>query len=193
MSIMKGFTAIQEASKEGLQQLKLKDGESAVIRILSRPEEIISVYEYTIQVNGRWTTVTALDRDNDPLYAAGHRPSFKSYVVVLNKTEDKVQVFKASKTVGRQLIGLMEEYGNINNRDFKISRSGEKLSTTYQFFPRDKEEMDFSKYEDQIPNIEEMVAPKTREALLAMLNGMDGATENKQESKQETKKDDFPF
>lgn len=192
MSIKKGFAAIREANNSSTQQLKLKDGESTVIRFLQIPDEIISVWEYTIQANGQWHTVTALDKNEDPLYAAGHKASFKSYLVVLDKSDNRVKIFKASKTVGTQLMGLLEEYGSINDRDFKISRTGEKLKTTYQFFPRDREEMDLSQYESQIPDVEEMVRPQTRDSILSLMNGMDAIT-NTPAPVVEKKDEDFPF
>lgn len=192
MSIQKGIGAIKEAQTTSTPQLKLKDGESGVIRFLQDPSEIISVYEYTLQINGKWRTLTALPKEECPLYAAGHKPSFKSYLVVLDKTDNKVKIFKASKTVGRQLLGLIEEYGDITARDFKVTRSGEKLATSYQFFPRDKEEMDFEEYAEQIPNIEEQVAPLSRDAILAMMNGVGAVTDAPPTT--DAKKDDgFPF
>jgi hypothetical protein len=191
MTIMKGYEAIKEAQNSSTPQLKLKDGESAVIRFLQKPEDIISVYEYTVQINGKWRTITALPKEECPLYAAGHKPSFKSYLVVLDRSDDKVKIFKASKSVGRQLLGLIEEYGDITARDFKILRQGEKLNTTYQFFPKDKEEIDFEKYADQIPDLEEMLKPMSREQLVALMSGIDTVTNVDEKSSDSD--DGFPF
>jgi hypothetical protein len=191
MTIMKGYEAIKEAQNSSTPRLKLKDGESAVIRFLQKPEDIISVYEYTVQINGKWRTIIALPKEECPLYAAGHKPSFKSYLVVLDRSDDKVKIFKASKSVGRQLLGLIEEYGDITARDFKILRQGEKLKTTYQFFPKDMEEIDFEKYADQIPDLEEMLKPMSREQLVALMSGIDTVTDVDEKSSDSD--DGFPF
>lgn len=191
MSIKKGLGAIQEAVKNSTHQLKLKDGESAVIRLIQPLDEIVSVWEYTEQFGGQWHTITALPKEEDPLRAAGKKASFRSYLVVLDKRDDKVKIFKASKTVGQQILGLVEEYGDLTKRDFKITRSGEKLNTTYQFFPRDPEEMDFSKYD--IPNTEEMVETMSREAILALMNSGGTVTDNPAGGTSTTENGGFPF
>lgn len=193
MSIQRGLGAIKDAQNSGANNLKIKDGESAVIRFLQDPSEIISVYEYTLQLgDNRWKTITAIDKNEDPLYAAGHKAAFKSYLVVLDRSDNKVKIFKASKTVGKQLIGLVEEYGDITARDFKISRSGEKLATTYQFFPRDKEELT-EDYSEQIPDVAEMVRPLTRDAILAIMHGGDSVQDAPPAGNKDEKKEDFPF
>jgi len=190
MAIMKGFTAIKEEQKKGIPTLKLKDGEGAVIRFIQDPSEIISVYEYTEQIGGRWVTFTAPEYNEDPMRAMGKKPSFKTYFLVADRSdEDRVKIFKASKTVGGAITGLLEEYGDLRDRDFKIVRQGEKLKTTYQFFPKDKSKFELSE-DVELPNLEEMLTPKTREEILAIMNS-DYSEAN--EGGSESKDSDFPF
>lgn len=137
MAIQKGLGAIRDAANNSTTMLKIKPNESVVVRILTPANEIISVWEYTLEINGQWQTITALPRNEDPLQGTGHKPSFKSYLEVYDYTDKKVKILKASKTMGTQLLGLIEEYGDLTKRDFKIARQGEKLQTTYQFFARD--------------------------------------------------------
>lgn len=187
MSIYKGLGAVQEVENSLTSMLRLKSGESAEVRILVPADEIISVWEYTIQVGGRWMTITQPpNREDDPLYKAGKKASFRSYIPVYNRAEDRVQIFKASKTVGLQLLGLVQEYGDLTSRDFKILRQGDGLNTNYQFFPRDPSPFDFSSVE--IPDIEKMVAPKSKEEILALIEG--GVQE---QGDVEEDEDDFPF
>ncbi len=163
----KGLGAIKDAGANAI--LKIKPNESKIIRILTPPDEIISVWEHVEQMGGGWQTVTCLGRTDCPLCKAGKKASFKSYIAVLDREDDKVKILKASKKVGVQLVGLQEEYGNLRGRDFKISRTGEKLETTYQFFPRDPSEADFTKYE--LPNFEVMVTPLTAQAIRDLMAG----------------------
>jgi hypothetical protein len=196
MSIQRGLGAIADANKGSAAYLKLKDGESTVVRFLQPTEEIVSVWEYSIQIDGKWRNVTALPKGECPLYAAGKKPSFKSYLLVYDFTDQKVKIFKANKDVGKSIIGLVEEYGDLTARDFKILRQGEKINTTYQFFAKDKSEFDFDAVSENIPNVEEMVKPMTRDAIIAMMAGMDAVTDanpNTNETAGGGKKDDFPF
>lgn len=193
MTIQKGLGAIADANKGSANYLKLKDGESTVIRFIQDPSEIVSVWEYSIQVGGKWRNVTALPKGECPLFAAGKRAGFKSYLIVHDKTDDKVKIFKANKDVGQQILGLIEEYGDLNGRDFKILRQGEKINTKYQFFARDKSEFDFEAVAEQIPNIEEMVAPMTAEAMKAMMNGLDQVTDAPAGGEGAKTGNDFPF
>ncbi|MDM5335705.1 hypothetical protein QUF84_00140 [Fictibacillus enclensis] len=91
MTIAKGLGAIADVNKGGANYLKLKDGESTVIRFIQNPEDIVSEWEYSIQVNGMWRNVTALPKDECLLFAAGKRAGFKSYLIVHDQADDKVK------------------------------------------------------------------------------------------------------
>lgn len=124
MGMMKGMQAIQESTKSSFMTLKMKSGESKVVRILTKPDEIISLYEHVEQFNGQWYTIPCLGKDVCPLCQADKRASFKAYLFVVDRADDKVKLFKAGKKVAVQLLGLVEEYGDINGRDFKVFRQG---------------------------------------------------------------------
>lgn len=202
---MKGLGAVKEANKNSVNNLKLKDGQSAVVRVLSPADEIVSVYEHVKQFNGQWKTVTCIGKNDCPLCQSGDYASFKSYLVVADRNDnDKVKIFKASKRVGMQLIGLVEEYGDLTKRDFKITRQGNDVNTTYQFFARDPQDFDFESV--QLPEVEKMVEPMTRDAILALMNGggevtnvdnSNGSTGNPDTQAEGGNKsggdDDFPF
>lgn len=173
--MFKGLTGLNEAVKGGnMDILRMADGEAKLLRILATADEIIGVFEHTEQFGGNWKTITCLDKNfkkngECPLCLAGKNASFKAYIPVLDRTDGKVKVFKASKTVVKQILGLVEEYGNITERDFKISRSGTRFDTTYQFFPKDPKKEDLSGYE--VPDIEERVTPMSKESILTLMNG----------------------
>jgi hypothetical protein len=164
----KGLGAIKEANKNSTSMLTLKDGESTVIRIIQPLDELVSVYEHTEKINGRWVNVRCLGKETCPLCKAGKYASFRTYIPVFDKKDERVKIFKASKTVGVQLVGLAEEYGDLTKRDFKVLRQGEGLKTTYQFFPRDPEEFDVSELE--LPNIDALIEPVSIEEIEALIN-----------------------
>jgi hypothetical protein len=171
--MFKGLNQLTEAvNKKNLEIVKIADGQAKVFRILSDVEELIGVYEHTEQINGKWKTLTCLDRNYGkqgecPLCLADKRPSFRVYIPVLDREDNKVKIFKASKDVTNQIIGLSQEYGDLTSRDYKVIRSGSRLNTSYQFFPKDPSKEDLSQY--QLPDIEERIAPLSKEAIAKML------------------------
>ena len=164
----KGLGAIIEANKNSATMLSLKDGESTEIRIITPVEELISVYEHTEKINDRWRNIRCLGKEHCPLCKAGKYASFRTYIPVFDRKDEKVKIFKVSKTVGNQLVGLYEEYGDLTKRDFKILRRGEGRQTTYQFFPRDPSEFDASELE--LPDIEALIEPMSPEEIEALIN-----------------------
>lgn len=187
----KGLGAIKEAASGSTEMLKLKSGDSKVIRILTPTDEIISVWEHVEQLSGGWKTVTCLGKNECPLCKAGKKASFKSYIAVLDRDDNKVKLLKASKKVGVQLLGLQEEYGDLRGRDFKIYRQGDKLDTSYQFFPRDPSPCDFDAYE--LPDIEAMVQPKTKEEILDLMAGGMVSGDSADTGSDGISADDYPF
>lgn len=192
--MMKGLQAIKENFEKSVEYVKLKSGESIRIRIAVPADEIIGVYEHTEQIGGQWKTLTCLGKNICPLCQAGKRAAFKAYIPVVDIGTDKVKIFKASKETIRTILGLVEEYGDLTKHDFKVVRQGDGLDTTYQFFIQAKPaDIDLSQYE--IPNIEEKVAPMTREEILALLEGGASAAEAiaKGEKPVDDSDDDYPF
>jgi hypothetical protein len=175
--IVRGFDAMKDFMQKGMEYIKMKSGESLVIRIAVSKEDIMGVYEHFVKTEGQQQTVTCLGKGVCPLCKSGNQASFKAYLPVLINTvsgyEEKVKIFKASKEVTKLVMGLVEEYGDLRSRDYKITRNGDGLKTTYQFFPRDPSVVDLTKYE--IPNIEEIIQPKPVEEVQAIVSG--GITE----------------
>lgn len=202
MAFTKGLRAIKENINKATSTLKIKDGDSAVIRVLTPADEMIGLYEHVEQFGGNWRTVPCLGKDTCPLCMAGKRASYKTYLAVVDiSDENKVKIFKASKTVTKQLIGLVEEYGDLTKRDFKVSRTGTKFDTTYQFFPRDPKAFDTSNIE--MPDMEKVITPMSKEAILELMNGgvttMDDSADTSSNEKKEgngeggVDEDGFPF
>jgi hypothetical protein len=167
--IGKGLGSIKEHANNSVEKLKIESGKGAEIRILTPGDEVISLYEHTVQIGGQWKTITCIGRNDCPLCLTQDKASFKAYLAVLDRADGKVKYWKVSKTVGMQLVGLVEEYGDLSARDFKVTRHGEKLTTTYQFFPRDPNKEDLSKY--TLPDIEAIVRPLSKEQIMAIMSG----------------------
>lgn len=185
--IGKGLSAIQDHISNANEMFKLKNNESKEIRFVTSVDEIISVWEHTIQTNGKWDTFTCLGKDQCPACAVGEKASFKAYVLLLDRSDNKVKHFKFGKKVAVQIIQMVEEYGDITKRDFKIHRSGEKFDTTYQFFPRDPKPLDVKL--ETLPDLTDIVKPLSVEAIKLKINSV--AIDNEEEAP--TNKSNFPF
>jgi hypothetical protein len=169
--VFKGLNSIEEFFGKRTQYLTLKSGESKLIRFITPVDEIISIFEHSNQFAGHWRTVPCLGKEECPLCQAGERASLRLYTLVIDREDDTIKLFKLSKTVGQQLKSLIEEYGDITKRDFKVYRQGEKTNTSYQFFPKDPTPVDLSKYD--IPNLEELIKFYSKEEIEKMMDGND--------------------
>lgn len=89
-------------STGGGDYLKLKDGDSVKMRIASEPA--ISVYK------------------------AGDRPRYSW--VIWNREDKKAQIYSAGVSVFKQIAALVEDWGEPNEFDIRISRSGSGLQDT---------------------------------------------------------------
>jgi hypothetical protein len=165
----KGLRSIKENADGSMVFLRLKNGESKVIRIVLPEDQIPSVWEHTEKIGGQWKTLTCLGKLDCPLCKAGKKASNKAYIPVIDRADGKIKVFKASITVVTDLLGCVDEYGCLTNRDYKITRQGEELNTKYQFFSKDLKVEDFSGLE--LPDIEERIRPLTIEAMTSIISG----------------------
>ncbi len=192
MSVVgKGLGAIAENVKSSFAYLKLKDGESAIIRIAVSADDIISVREHVLQIGGQWHTLTCLGKKDCPICATGDRPNFAAYLPIIHRNdEDKLKIFKAGKRAAGPLVEIAEEYGEFTKRDFKVTRQGTKGNTQYIYFPRDPSEFNFS--EVTMPDIEALVQPLSKEVLINLLNNVNNTQDSNQNTGTNEGKD-FPF
>ena len=146
-------------SKTGWFQLR-DDGDTATVRLLHKgeigkdengePEFDFPIYEvHKLDVDGSGRDRTVLCKgEGCELCRSGNKPQLRMFLQMINhdeKDKDKqVQLWERGITDIKNMIGLAGEYGDLTQRDIKIKRSGKKgdLKTTYQFFPKDKSEME---------------------------------------------------
>jgi hypothetical protein len=158
-------------SKTGWFQLK-DDGDTATVRLLHKGEvgvedgtgepkydfPIYEVHKLDVDGSGRDRTVLCKGESCE-LCKAGNKPSLRMFLQMVNKDEadkDKqLQLWERGLTDIKQMLGLTGEYGDLTQRDIKIKRSGAKgsMKTTYQFFPKDKSEMDIPEPQNLVGNL----------------------------------------
>lgn len=173
----KGLGALADSANKagGTQFLKLKDGESIVMRILHPVEELITVNEHVLELTpGNWRTYTCLCEEGlaCPLCEMGDKAKPATYIPFYGVADGKIGIFKASPTVAATVLAIVEEYGDITARDFKLSRKGLKFDTKYIFLPKDKDQSIPFPTGIEIPNIEKMTACKSAEQIRAEVAGV---------------------
>ena len=173
-----------QGTKAGWLSLK-DDGDSSTVRMLHKGQvgtepdgspkydlDVMEVHKMDVDGSGRDRTILCKGEDCE-ICKSGNKPQLRMFLQMLNldeKDKDKqLQLWERGITDIKQVLGIIEEYGDLNARDIKIKRSGAKgsLKTTYQYFPKDKSDreipekqnlvgtliLDLSK-EDQIRAIE---------------------------------------
>lgn len=134
--------AIKEYSGGGLGFFQLKDdGDKATVRFLHEDDNDLDVYVvHTVEMDGRDTYVECHQDDKCPLCQAGNKPSLKVFFSLYDKEQDKVMVWDRGPSILDSIMGFIDKYGHLNNREYEIVRHGKKgdTKTSYQLFPEDK-------------------------------------------------------
>lgn len=167
-------------------------GAVAEVRFLFGDENdpnLIAVWEHSLP--GRTQApynVTCLGPETCPLCAQGKRRSLQVYIPLWNyevgeqmrkgdQDARPIEIWKRGKRDINNILGLIQEYGPMKERDYKIQRHGTKMeNTSYQMFPRDKTPFAYADYvNEHLPGIIEgvlnMVAKKTPEEITILMNG----------------------
>ena len=159
MGRISGRAAIQAAVKKyggsGVDFFQLKnDGDSAKVRLLHKNDEdldLILVHE--VEVDGKKKYIECLE-ENCPFCsnASIGQPFLRLFLSMYDYEEQKVKVWERGTNMVNDLLGFFDEYGDFNNRPYKIVRHGVKgdKKTSYQLFPGDK-----LPFEEEFPNEEE--------------------------------------
>jgi hypothetical protein len=189
IKMIKGFSQIKETMDKAALLFKMKSGENKLIRILISTTDVSAAWEHVENFGGFWKTIECLGKKECPICKAGKNASLKTYIPILDRTDNRVKIFKASRDVVKNLIAQEEEYGDLTQRDYKVVRTGEGLRTQYQFFAKDKTDEDLSEFIALIPPTENLIEQLTKEEIEALMDGMlaQGNAENS------TTEGEYPF
>lgn len=160
----------QGFSKAGWFSLK-DDGDSATVRMLHKgaigtepdgsPKYDLDVYEvHKLDVDGSGRDRTVLCKgEGCELCKAGIKSQLRMFLQMVNldekDKEKQLQLWERGITDIKQILGIIEEYGDLNARDIKIKRSGAKgsMKTTYQYFPKDKSERELPERQNLVGSL----------------------------------------
>jgi len=181
MGRIKGKDSIKQYIKKysggGVDFFSLKDdGDTATVRLLHGLDddlEIALVHE--VEIAGKKKYVECLE-DDCPLCQQG-KPALKLYIFVYDYEDEKIKVWERGISIVDHLLGFIERYGRLDNRDYEIQRHGKKGSTktSYQFFPGDKEELAAKFGEEDLPKRPDLygrfVLQYSKEEMVSLIAG----------------------
>lgn len=134
----------EKSGKVGWFKLET-DGDSALVRFLNTNVDDLEVYEvHKVEIDG-YTKAIRCKGENCPMCLAGNRSQLRVWLPLENLDNDGVvEMWERGKNDIQAIIGLIDENGNLNERDYKIKRTGRKgdKKTTYQYFYKDREVRD---------------------------------------------------
>ena len=139
------------SGRDFIPELWVMDGEDKRVRFcFAAPSAIIEVYNVKLR-NGRFAKFTKPVEDETDLFQdeLGLRPATKAIYIVddidgyVDKKTNKrkkhqVRFFIAGTRQYQQLEKIREKRSGLNNQDIEISRSGQKMQTTYTFMPDER-------------------------------------------------------
>jgi hypothetical protein len=118
------------------------DGDSCLVRFLHKGEDDLNVYVvHKVKINDKDRWVECTGDETCPLCMAGSRPQLKMFLLLVDRTDGQIKLWERGQKFIPTMINLIKEYGNLDERDYKIVRNGAKgdTATTYTLFNRDKE------------------------------------------------------
>lgn len=145
---IKGREQIKEYLKKysgsGVDFFTLKnDGDTARVRILHGDDQDLPLFlVHKMEVDGKDRYVECLE-DGCPSCEAYGSPMLKLFIIMYDYADEKVKCWERGTSQVDHLLGFIDKYGPLNNRDYEIQRHGKRNDpkTTYQFFPLDKGSM----------------------------------------------------
>jgi len=148
MGRISGMQAIKEAvdkyGSSGGNYFKLeKDNDYAEVRMNHGDDMDLDIFiVHKVLVNGKvhYIECPSVDGLECPLCASGFKATPRIFISLLDLRDNQMKIWDRGKTEIGTIMGLITEYGPLNERDYKIQRHGKPndTKTTYQFYNRDK-------------------------------------------------------
>jgi hypothetical protein len=118
------------------------DEEVAKVRFAHGDDKDLDIYVvHKVKIAGkdRYVACLAPSKQPCPLCQAGHRPTIRMFLSVLDTRDNKKKIWDRGKSEIPNILGLITRYGRLDGRYCEIQRHGKKgdKETKYQFFPLD--------------------------------------------------------
>lgn len=161
--IRKGAKALPSSGNK--PYLSIKADESVMIAPMTDVDEMISVDQHAIWVDGGNSPMFPCIGAGCPGCELGDEPKYRASLAVMTK-ENGPKIFSFGITVARQLAEIAGELGSIKGKMLKVKRTGSGLGTRYTVVAVGK---DVKIEGHPLPDLEASLGPMTREGILKML------------------------
>lgn len=120
------------------------DKDCAKVRFLHTDQhslDIVIVHQVEIGGKKRWVSCLSDESHQCPLCKAGNQQVLKLFLQLEDLRDGKRKIWERGKTFIPTIIGMMNKYGDLNNRVYEIERQGKAgdTSTKYQLYPLDRD------------------------------------------------------
>ncbi len=172
--IRKGTVVLGESKGPGERDfVSLKDGDAVNLAPLVNMDELISVDQHAIWLDGGNSPMFPCIGDGCPGCKLGNQPRFRAFLPVVVLPDNEVKIFSFGIRVARALEELDSEFGGLKGHVFKVKRKGVGLSTNYTVISMGKT-IDVDGF--AMPDVEGKLGPITKEGINDLLMET-GATE----------------
>lgn len=154
MDSMKSLKQSLKKSGGGKGFIKFIGDEGLTVRFLTEPEDWYSYDEHYDP--GLKTSYPCIEGEC-PGCEQDLRRSSKYLAIVVNRADDKVESLKLPKSLANRLVAKFDKYETLMDRDFELSRAGSGLDTEYDVDAEPVSKFPHSKYEEQMPDLEEVL------------------------------------
>lgn len=139
---LKGLLEKYESNSEKIEWIALKDdGDFVEVVMLHSDENDLDAFEvHNLEVDGFNNSIECLG-ENCPFCAEGIKTQLKVWIQMVDLGDNnKVKIWSRGITDIKKLLEEIAENGNLNERKYKIKRSGAKGSnkTSYGFYAKAK-------------------------------------------------------
>ena len=119
-----------------------EDKEATVVRFLHTNEDDLDWFVvHAVEIGGNKRYVQCTEEGDCPLCASGNKPIIKIFIQLVDSKDNKTKTWERGQNFVPKVLGLINRYGDLNNRPYEIERNGKKgdTSTTYETYPLEKD------------------------------------------------------
>jgi hypothetical protein len=165
--IRRGRKAISDVGSGAGDFVKIADGDAIDMVSIVDMEEILSVDQHAIWLEGGNSPMFPCIGKGCPGCELGNQPRFRAFLPVKLIESGDSKIFSFGIQIARALEELDEEFGGLAGNVFRVKRKGSGLATTYTVVALGKKR---KVSEDDIPeDLEEKIGPTTRKTILDLL------------------------
>jgi len=166
--IRKGRKALADVGSGAGDFVKIGDGDSVDMVSIVDMEEMLSVDQHAIWLEGGNSPMFPCIGKGCPGCELGNQARFRAFLPVKLVETDEPKIFSFGIQIGRALEELDEEFGGLAGNVFRVKRKGSGLATTYTVVALGKKKK--VSEDDIIEGLEEKIGPATRSGILELLN-----------------------